>query len=147
MKPQSTTLSTYQKSMRQMAAYRMLRARVNDVLASYGLNTTEWIILGLIYDHPNQLRVTDIARQIGVEGPLITKLVNELVKRAYLQSTPAKHDARARVFSLTPDSQKLVPKAERELATHLKILEKNLSEADLAAYFATLQIFVDNAKT
>jgi MarR family transcriptional regulator for hemolysin len=138
-------MTTYQKALLQMVAYRNIRASVQEVLDDYNLNTTQWIILGLVHDHPQRFRITDIASSLQVEGTLITNLTHRLVEAGYLKTTVSSADSRARLLALTPAGKTLVAKLEPELATHLKKLETDLPSTDLAGYFDTLQSFIDNS--
>jgi hypothetical protein len=65
-------LTTYQKARLQVVGYRSIQARVSEVLAGYGINTSQWIILGWLLDNPQGLRITALAEVLDVEVPLIT---------------------------------------------------------------------------
>lgn len=140
----TVALATYKQALLQMVAYRNIRETVNDVLHRYDLNTTQWIVLGLVNDNPKQLRITDVAQALQVEGPLITILVRALIKADYIETTVSDHDARARLLTTTPAGKEFVVKAEKELTQRLKHVSKGVTPKTLSSHFSTLKAFIDN---
>ena len=139
-------LATYKQALLQMAAYRSTRAVVHEVLDKYELNSSEWIILGLVNDKPGSLRVRDLTDMLQVEGPFITKAIRKLETAGYLHFSPHPFDKRARLITLTDEGQALVLRVEPELSSHLEALSTGLSSRALEAYFDTLRTFIDNVK-
>jgi len=136
---------TYRQAALQMAAYRSVRAVVNGCLAGRRLNATQWAILGAVYDNPEQLRVTDLATQLQVEGAFVTNLVRQLLKAGYLTHTIHPTDNRARLLSLTTEGRQLVETVEPELMQRLQPLADGLKPADVTCYFSALGTVIANA--
>lgn len=130
---------TYNQALLQTVGYRSIRSVVNSVLEKYGLNTAQWVILGLVSEKPNKLRVTDAARELRVEDPLVTNLVQALVASDLVKSTSHKRDKRAKVLALTTSGEHLVTDIEPELTKALAPIEACASPADWETYFATLE--------
>lgn len=136
---------TYQKMLLLMVAYRSVQAVVNIVLGEYKLNVTQWIILSLVDVNPSSLRITDIAKALQVEGPLVTNLAKLLTGRGLLASSAHAKDNRARVLEPTDKGKQLVAELEAQIANRLKTLEKGLNEQQLGDYLKVLETFIDNS--
>lgn len=133
---------TFQQAWLQTVAYRGIRDVVGGALAEHGINTSQWIILGLLDGRPGRLRVTDLARDLRVEDPLVTNLVRALTENELVKSTPHRRDKRARVLALTTKGHELVTKVEPALAAALAPIEACASPADWNTYYATLEKIV-----
>lgn len=137
-------LPTYKQAWLQVVAYRSIREVVQECLDQYALNTTDWIILGMLSEQPNKLRVTDIAAEVRVEGAFITSTVHRLAAADFVTYTTHPQDNRARLLSLTTTGKQLVKKIEPELQQHLQALTTGINGAELASYFSTLEAFIRN---
>lgn len=140
------TMSTYQKARLQVVGYRAIQSRVTELLSDYGINTSQWVILGWLYDNPNGLRVTALGEILEVETPLITALLQPLQAEelVVLNTDPA--DGRAKLATLTTEGKQLVPKLEKELTAHLQHFETSIGSRAMADYFAALERFIDVSK-
>jgi DNA-binding MarR family transcriptional regulator len=138
-------MPTYKKAMIQVAAYRRIRNVVNTVLNRFNLNTTEWMILGVLYESATGLRTTDIANMLEVEVPLITRLSRILAKEGLIQNSVNSRDRREKPLSLTERGNQMIAKVERALARRTERLEDGLSDGEVTNYFTTLSTFMDNA--
>lgn len=141
----SSPMPTYKKAALQTIAYKCIRDSVNSVLTRFDLNSTQWMILGALYEQAVGLRMTDIAHDLQVEVPLITTLVQPLARKGLVRSHRGKADRRTKPLALTMDGQKLVRQIETTLGLALKPLERNLLPSEIDGYFHTLQIFIGNA--
>ncbi len=130
---------TYQQAWLQTVAYRGIRDVVGSALKAHGINTAQWIILGLLGGGSERLRITDLARQLRVEDPLVTNLVRALVTAELVKSSPHRRDKRARVLELTTKGKKLIENVEPKLAKALAPVEACASPADWETYFAVLE--------
>jgi DNA-binding MarR family transcriptional regulator len=135
-------LTTYQKARLQVVGYRAIQARVSEILAGYGINTSQWIILGWLLDNPQGLRITALAEVLDVEVPLITALTQPLEELELISFRVDPEDRRAKLVSLTQTAVRLVPKLEAELAEHLGMFDRAVSRGDMEQYFAALQQFI-----
>jgi DNA-binding MarR family transcriptional regulator len=140
-KPVANT--TYQKARLQVVGYRAIQGRVTELLSDYGINTSQWVILGWLYDHPGGLRVSALGDILEVETPLITALMQPLQEEDLLELNPDPTDGRAKLATLTDKAKRLVPELEQLLAAHLKHFEAAIGAADAQTYFAALEQFID----
>lgn len=140
-------LTTYEKARLQVVGYRAIQNRVNEVLSQYDINTSQWIILGWLFEHPGGLRVTALADILDVETPLATALLQALqdLNTVNIQTDPS--DRRARIVTLTGHGQRLVPVVEQALTEHLRIFDRAVQGDAMALYFTALERFTYAAKS
>jgi DNA-binding MarR family transcriptional regulator len=142
----SEQLSTYQKARLQVVAYRNIQTLATEILSQYGINTSQWVILGWLRDNPEGMRVTGLAEILQVETPLVTSLTQPLQAGGHVQIKVDQLDKRARLLTLTEQGEKLVETAEEVMAERLALLEKGLRKTSLNNYFAALEKFISNYK-
>ncbi|MCA9325160.1 MarR family transcriptional regulator [Candidatus Saccharibacteria bacterium] len=137
-------LATYQKARLQVVAHRNIQAAVTEALTPFGINTSQWIILGWLRDNSDGMRVTGLAEVLQVETPLVTSLVQPLEAKGNVKVSVDTLDKRARVLTLTQAGTELVVAIEAAVAQPLKLLEKGVRKSSLASYFTLLQKIIDN---
>jgi len=138
---------TYKKAVLQSVAYKRLREVANRELKTFHINTTQWLILGILFDKPGDHKVSNIARDLQVEVPLITTLAHPLMMSGFVEQHADRKDRRSKPLSITQEGIDLMNLIEDRLAGPLEKLETGLSEADIRHYLATLQALIDNADT
>jgi DNA-binding MarR family transcriptional regulator len=135
---------SYRSSILLTRAYRVLRARVYKCLEEFELNPTEWSLIGTVYESKDGVRLAQVAAALGVKAPLVTLLVDNLVKRDILKRIPNQVDARAKLLVITPNGKVLVKTVERTLNRALLPLLGDLSEQDLLTYQKVLEVIIKN---
>jgi DNA-binding MarR family transcriptional regulator len=143
-KIRSEPVSTYRTAALQVITYKKLQNKINAVLKQYGLNMTQWIILGRLRENKTGLRTTDLARFINVEVPLITMVSQPLLGRGLIDSSKAAHDKRAKLLKLTDRANELMDAVETGMQSQLKDLMKGVSRQELNTYFKVLQTMVQS---
>lgn len=143
-KLQKESLSTYGAAALQVITYKKLQSRINSVLKQYGLNMTQWIILGRLREKQGGLRTTDLARFIHVEVPLITMVSQPLMGRGLIDSSKAVDDKRAKLLKLTDLANELMETVEKRLQQQFQDTVKDISSQELNTYFKVLQTMVRN---
>lgn len=141
----SEPVSSYRTAALQVITYKKLQNRINAVLKQYGLNMTQWIILGRLRENKTGLRTTDLARFINVEVPLITMVSQPLLGRGLLDSSKAAHDKRAKLLKLTDRANELMDTVESGMQNQLKDLMKGVSRQEMNTYFKVLQTMVQSS--
>lgn len=133
------TLSAYGAAALQMITYKKLQGKINGVLKQYGLNMTQWIILGRLREHDSGLRTTDLARFIHVEVPLITMVSQPLMGRGLINTSQAANDKRAKLLRLTDRANELMEDVEKRLQNQFKDFMQGVSNQEMNTYFKVLQ--------
>lgn len=140
------TVPIYQHNLYQLRAQRVLRDRTSTVLAQYQLTTTEWIILGQIFEHKDGIRLAELATLLGVEAPLITNVVDGLVEKELVEKHAHPRDRRAKLIFLTKKGHELLPGVEALLQEEMRTLTKGVSEEEIAMYLKVLQLIIKNSR-
>ena len=135
-------LTTYQKARLQVVGYRVIQAEVSELLNKHGINTSQWIILGWLYDHVDGMRITAIAEVLEVEVPLITALIQPIEQQGLIMLKTDPTDRRAKLATLTKAGVDLVKKLEPTLHQHLAIFDNSVKKSDMESYFNSLQQFI-----
>jgi MarR family transcriptional regulator for hemolysin len=143
----SDSLPTYKKTNLQMVAYRRIQTAVSALLSRFHLNTTQWIMLGFMSESNSGMRVTDMAKALQVEMPLITTTTQTLVAQGLMHTVAHARDKRAKLLMLTPKGKQLVREIEGYLTNNLRQIEKGANPQELKVYFSMLQRLGTNAST
>lgn len=138
-------LPSYKKANLQLIAYRRIQHALAALLHRFHLSTTQWIMLGIIRDTAQGVRVTDMARALQVEMPLITTTARALIQKGLLRSDQHSKDKRSKVLTLTPAGMAEVSEVEAYLESNLCKLEEGVSQSELSTYFQLLQTLSRNA--
>lgn len=95
-------ITTYQTVIAQARAYRKVRSFMDKTLKPYNLTITEWLIIGTAIDAgPTGIRISDLAKTLGVEMPVITNLVHKATNTRWLRRIEDPEDKRARRVVMT----------------------------------------------
>ncbi len=143
-KTQKETKSTYATTVLQVITYKKLQNKINAVLKQYGLNMTQWLILGRLKEKKNGLRTTDLARFMHVEVPLVTMVSQPLMGRGLIDTNKINHDKRAKLLQLTESANNLIETVEKRLQSQVKDITKDVSVKDMNTYFRVLERMVQN---
>ena len=86
--------------------YIAMRNSFDDELSDYNLSTSQFEILGYLYQTEGweQKRLQKCS---GVRAATLTGLLDKLEKRGLLARIPADYDARAKVVKLTPEGEQI----------------------------------------
>lgn len=95
-------ITTYQTVIAQARAYRKVRSFMDKTLKPYNLTITEWLIIGTAIDAgPTGIRISDLAKTLGVEMPVVTNLVHKATNTSWLRRIEDPEDKRARRVVMT----------------------------------------------
>lgn len=102
--------------------YRPFTNQINLQLEKYQLFSSQWGVLRLLMDRgPHSL--VEIANLMYIEKPSVTRLVQKLMERGYVEKVAGK-DKREKVVKLTEFGENIV----REIQASLKpLLEESLA--------------------
>ena len=137
---------TYRSGLLQVRAYKILQGRVATTLESFNLSTSEWSIIGIVSEYKDGVSSVEIAHILGVEKPLITILVDGLIRKGFVGKTNHPEDKRIKLVFVTPRALELIPEVERSLQGILFKLLNGLTQVDLDVYKKVLETIVKNSK-
>jgi DNA-binding MarR family transcriptional regulator len=144
-KSQKDSMSSYATAALQVITYKKLQNKINAVLKQYGLNMTQWIILGRLREKKMGLRTTDLAQFIHVEVPLITMVSQPLLGRGLIDSSKTMQDKRAKLLKLTDRAVELMDVVESRLQQQMQGILKDVSSQELNTYLKVLRTMVQSA--
>jgi DNA-binding MarR family transcriptional regulator len=130
-------MTTALSGMLQVKAYRVLRQHVNEVLVNYDLSLTEWAILCNVHEN-KKMKLAEIAMFLEVESPLVTNLIDQLLKKKFVIRKNDKNDKRAKIVSLSKNAITKLPEIEENLRKKMETLLSGISEVELETYFRVL---------
>ncbi len=138
--------TTYRVGLLQSKAYRSLQQHTAGKLAPSGISPSDWAFLGLLYDNAeNPIRPREIADELGVEAPFVTRLFEQLRKKGLVQKKPDPRDRRATLLFLTAQGREFVQRTEALLREETKGLLKDIPRGDILSYIAVLEKIIENS--
>lgn len=112
---------------------RRLRQLVDSELAAYGLTEATWRPLAYVGRLGAGVRQSELAAALGLEGPSLVRLLDNLERRGLIERREHKSDRRVRGIYLTPSGREL----QRRVTSISDGVQQRLlaaaSPADLAA--------------
>ena len=129
-------LTTYQAVISQARAFRVLRSFMTDVLQKYDITMTEWLMIGSALDKGAEgIRVSELAKTLGVEMPVITNLVHKAVAGGWVTSAIDTDDKRAKKIAVTEYCIEQACAIEGELLEGTKSWLDGVDKHMLKGYF------------
>ena len=145
-----THIKTYQSGMVQASAHRLLNRTINVILEPYDLTSTQWFMIGHIYDAGSAgVKLTDLMGVLDTKLPFITNSVNLLESRGIVQKTGHATDNRIKLVTIHPRYRKQVDKIETHLREQLRKLlyrEDHITRAELETYITVLYKMIGATK-
>lgn len=103
-----------------------LTTELVSVYAEFGLGEGEFDVLATLRRQGGDFALTpsDLSEQTVVTSGAVTKRVDRLVARGYVQRQPSGTDGRSRLVALTPAGKKLIDKAfTAHMANEARLIE------------------------
>jgi DNA-binding MarR family transcriptional regulator len=139
-------LPSYEAGLLQAKAYRLLKTHTGKTLQQYGLTMAEWAVVGHLMDISKGLRLADLSTLLGVEPPLVTRLVDSLEDQQLVRRQSDKSDRRAKRICLSAKGGKLVVTVETAMRQSMKELLVGVGFEDLQSYLRVLRAICNNAQ-
>lgn len=138
-------IPTYLSGALFMKAYRLLRLNVTGCLSQFGINPTSWVLLGIIRETKDGIRLAEVANIMNVKAPLITTLVHDLIAKELIELLPHHTDKRVKLLLLTPAGKVYIKKVEAALEQSLQGILAGTTDTDLSGFEAVLEAIVRNS--
>lgn len=114
-----------------LQAARAWRRVADSVVDAYGLSEATALPLVLIGRLPGHLRQSALAEALGVEGPTLVRLLDQLCAAGLVTRREDPTDRRAKIVSLTKAGQSAVATIEAELIELRANVLASVSASDL----------------
>ena len=126
------------KTYRQFAQRRFIEA---------GLDITidQWLVLNAISEKPD-LSQLEIADRVFKDASSVTRIIDLLIKKEYLQRETHEWDRRRFSLGLTKEGQAIMKKIAKVVEQNRAQALKEISEGQLLQMRQTLSLIIDNCK-
>lgn len=138
-------IPTYLSGALFMKAYRLLRFNVTTCLNNFSINPTSWVLLGIIRETKDGIRLAEVANIMNVKAPLVTTLVQDLIAKDLIELLPHHTDKRVKLLLLTPTGKIFIKKVEVALEKSLRDILAGTTDTELAAFETVLEAIVRNS--
>jgi MarR family transcriptional regulator, transcriptional regulator for hemolysin len=130
-----------------LLAGRHWRRAADAVVKEDGLSDATAYPLVLIGRLDGEPRQNALAEAIGVEGPTLVRLLDQLCSAGIIVRREDPIDRRAKVLSLTASGRTVVAKIEAELSMLRETVFASVSAADLKASLRVFQTLLESTGT
>jgi DNA-binding MarR family transcriptional regulator len=76
----------------------------------FDVSVSEWVVMRKLFDQPSKISISDLAEQMGMTKAPVSRLVERLVQKEFVDRQADRNDGRAQQIWLSRDGQKMVPK-------------------------------------
>ena len=116
---------------------RLYRREVNRCIAQHGLSDARAVPVLHIARAGHCLRQGELAEELGIEGPSLVRLLDQIGAAGLIERREDPSDGRAKTLHLTPTGKDLALVLEQVLTRLRKELLVDVSDDDLAATVRT----------
>jgi DNA-binding MarR family transcriptional regulator len=102
---------------------------VIETLSPFGLRPSDFSALRVISANPG-LKQQDIGRELGIKGPNLVGMVEDLRKKKLIARRVVPGDRRSYALSLTPSGRQMLEQAEEAHRGHQDRIRKALGDSD-----------------
>ena len=125
---------------------RQWRRLANAATEAHGISEAKALPLVLIARMGGEPRQTTLADAIGIEGPSLVRLLDQLEKAGLVARREDPTDRRAKVLTLTSAGQAVVARIEADLERLRDAAFATVNAADLAAALRVFQALQDHVR-
>lgn len=114
-------ITTYQAGLAQSMMHRNIQKVSSEILKPYGITKMQWTIIGAVLDAGKDgIRMSDLAKVIGVTIPYLTNTLQILESKEYLVSKSSSEDKRSRIVYSNSSKAKQYEAIEQSLREGLR---------------------------
>jgi MarR family transcriptional regulator, transcriptional regulator for hemolysin len=122
-------------------AARRWRRTSHDVLASYGVSEACAVPLLTANRLGEAVRQVTLAEHVGIEGPSLVRLLDQLCAAGLVRRDEDPEDRRAKTITLTDEGREVTARMEARLVTLRSRLLKGVSREELETTLRVLNVF------
>lgn len=139
MKPRTLDERTFTGSLLRLA--RIYRREVNRALAEHGLSDAKALPVLHIARAGGGLRQGVLAEELGVEGPSLVRILDQLCAANLVERRDDPNDRRAKTLHLTPEGEALAVVVEDAVQVVRTRVLAGVSDVNLATTLRTFTAF------
>lgn len=126
--------TSHEVLLAKLKTHRLTIDVIENVLLPYDLSVNEWLLLTIIRSRPS-IAMNELATQLSVTKPLVTRLTKSLAKKSYLQLRTTA-DKRRKQLILTDRSQEVLEQAEPQVRLALREWLSDFEPEHIAIYIS-----------
>lgn len=107
-------------------------------LAAHDVSVPQWVVLRVLYDH-DSLPLKDIVALVEVDQGALSRMVDRLMARGWVQREASSSDRRAIAVSLTKEARRLVPRLAAEADRNEASFFSALSPSEREKFLRTIK--------
>lgn len=125
---------------------RQWRRLANGSTETHGISEAKALPLVLIARMGGEPRQTTLAEAVGIEGPSLVRLLDQLESSGLVSRKEDPTDRRAKVLALTPAGQEIATRIEADLERLRDATFAKVSAADLEASLRVFRAMQDHIR-
>ena len=125
---------------------QLYRDLVREYERAIGLSPSRMALLHALH-HSGEISQTELQHHVGVEGPVITRIVKQMEADGYITRRVDPHDNRYTLVALAPAGQQLIDQARQFKAAFEARLLTGLSAEDKAELLRILERIQGNLRS
>lgn len=118
---------------------RRWRQMLDSAFQSLGLTDAAWRPLLHLHHMGDGIRQKDLAASLGIEGPSLTRILDQLIAKGLIERSEDASDRRAKLLALSPQGRAMVT----EITGKVAALEHDLLSAFGDAEIEQMSSFVE----
>ncbi len=126
---------------------RLWRTQVNETLARFDLTASAWAVLRLLRDEGDGRTQKELAGELGIEGPTLVKLLDNLEQGKWIERRLSETDRRAKTIWRLPSAVPRMESADQALAEFRRRVIGKLDEGEKRDYIALSRKVRDRLKS
>ena len=96
----------------KIKAHRRTKEVIATALEPFNLTLTEWLLLAAVQDAQSKILSSQLAQELQVSAPLVSRFVNQLDNKGYLKSEVSNDDKREKNIQLSPKGSAVLDDSE-----------------------------------
>ncbi|MFC3108213.1 MarR family winged helix-turn-helix transcriptional regulator [Undibacterium arcticum] len=120
------------------------RQQMNLRLKPFGLNLSMRQVLLQLHRNPGGLQQKELAHKLGIEGPTLVRLLDQLERNAWIQRLTAVHDKRRKDVVLTAKATEQIRIIEQLSYALSSEMTADLDQVELASCLAAMTTIRNN---
>lgn len=116
-----------------------LRLQTQNALKQYEITADQWIVLGRVYHAEEKMTQKELARVCFKESAAITRMIDIMQKKGWLERLDAPNDRRAYLISITDKGKQLYEQSSKEVDKLEKFVDSEFTKGEFKELMGYLQ--------
>lgn len=126
-------------------AFITMRREMEASLRATGMTVTQWRALGVIF-HRAIVTHSELVRQLEIEAPSVTSLVNGMERKGWVTRERSPSDARVKQLRLTARGRKMIEGAQEAMAPIERRMAATLTESERASLKKLMRTMIEGMR-